>query len=419
MTTLQTASNYVSTFLSHSSDDSALAIEIAKRLGWWGVLTWIDKNELREMGSLSTTLEQAIKQQSTLTIFLSKASSKSEWCKDELRWALEAYADDERLLPVYLGNPLKLVQSHDLLATRFLNPDGDRVDRLGATCKQDPKCPDLDAIAEKIAFSAYKHSIPSSWSDLVIFLDQRGTGLRRGQPELLDNVARLNAPILTFRPSLKPRRKDELLTGKDWENMVTNMTKALSSIPGNIRNSDTRKVRVLGYAQTGLMWAIGKQFDRTNNIELYGYGRLNEIISNKGQDVLRPLAGGNSDCAQLVSGEIEGLGLNQREVALYVGTENYLQDVQSMPNLDLFWIKTDKIADSKQAMQLVADIIASIKNLYQKHNVRELSIFWGTANHVALLTAANLTEQHAFPKIKYMERDHANRTYVHLPMPSN
>lgn len=416
---LKATSNYVSTFLSHSSADHKLAKDVAEGLGHWGVLAWLDKNELLEMGSLSENLKQAVKQQTTLTIFLSKKSSQSEWCKDELRWALSEYPDDKRLLPIYLGDPLKLVESHDLLRTRFLNPDGDRVDRLGFYYPQSPKNPDTNALVEKIALSTYKHSISSSWSDLVIFLDQRGTGPRRGQPDLPDNIAGLNAPILTFRPSLEPRHKTELLTGKDWENMLTNMTKALSSIPGNIRGIDTRKIRVLGNAQTGLMWAVGRQYDRTNNVELYGYGRSGEIISNKDQDRLKPLTGGKPDCAKLISGETENLDMGQVEVALYVGTENYLQDVKLMPNLSLFWIETDKISNSKQAMQLVADIIGAIKKLYQEHNVRELSIFWGTANHVALLTAANLTGQHAFPKIKYMERDHANRTYVHLPMPGD
>ena len=181
MNMLKATSNYVSTFLSHSSADHKLAKDVAEGLGHWGVLAWLDKNELLEMGSLSENLKQAVKQQTTLTIFLSKKSSQSEWCKDELRWALSEYPDDKRLLPIYLGDPLKLVESHDLLRTRFLNPDGDRVDRLGFYYPQSPKNPDTNALVEKIALSTYKHSISSSWSDLVIFLDQRGTGPRRGQ----------------------------------------------------------------------------------------------------------------------------------------------------------------------------------------------------------------------------------------------
>ncbi|NJO73513.1 MAG: toll/interleukin-1 receptor domain-containing protein [Leptolyngbyaceae cyanobacterium RM1_406_9] len=408
---------FVSTFLSHSSTDKTLVEAVAKRLGRRGVLAWYDNNELQEMGSLIDVLKQAVQQQITVTLFLSEASLNSEWCKDELRWALALKEGDEHILPVYLGNPLELVKAHDLLKKRFLHPDGDRVDRLGAACQQNPNKPNPDAIAEKIAATAYKLSIPKTWSDLVIFLDQRGTGSRRGEPDLPDNIVRLDAPILTFRPSLEPRQKVELLTGADWEDMVKTITISLSNIPGNIRG-DIRKVRVLGGAQTGLMWAIGKHFDRTNNVELYGYGRKGEVITNKDQEVLKPLSGGDPNCAQLVPGKANNLGDTQTEVALYVGIEDYLQDVQqAVPHLTLFWIKTDKIESSEQAMQLVSDTVASIKRLYQDHGVRELVLFWGTANHVALLTAANLTSQHAFPKIKYMERNHARSEYVQLPMP--
>jgi hypothetical protein len=251
---------FVSTFLSHSSTNQELVKAVAKRLGRRGVLAWFDQNELLEMGPLDVMLKQAVQRQATLTIFLSEASLASSWCRDELRWAIEAEAGYEHLLPVYLGDPLKLVRTHDLLRTRFLHADGDRVDHLGSACQQNPSNPDPDAIAEKIAATAYKRSIPKTWSDVVIFLDQRGTGSRRGEPDLPDSVARLNAPVLTFRPSLEPRQKGELLTDVDREDMVRTMTISLSNIPGNIRG-DRRRVRVLGGAKTGLTWAVGKHFD--------------------------------------------------------------------------------------------------------------------------------------------------------------
>jgi len=115
---IQNKSHFVSTFLSHSSVDNDLAEQVAKRLGRRGVLTWLDKNELLEMGPLDQMLKQAVQQQATLTLVLSEASLKSEWCRDELRWAIEAQAGADHLLPVYLGNPLKLVRSHPLLRER-------------------------------------------------------------------------------------------------------------------------------------------------------------------------------------------------------------------------------------------------------------------------------------------------------------
>ncbi|MBE9138833.1 toll/interleukin-1 receptor domain-containing protein [Nodosilinea sp. LEGE 07088] len=417
MTTLQTKPLFVSTFLSHSSADSELVEAVAKRLRRRGILTWLDKNELLEMGPLDTVLKQAVQQQATLTIFLSEAYLKSEWCKDELRWAIEAQEGTQHILPVYLGNPLQLVKSHDLLQSRFLDADANRVNQLGYVCQQNSTGIDPDAIAEKIAVTAYRRSIPNSWSDVVIVLDQRGNGPRRGEPDLPDHIVRLNAPALTFRPSLQPRQKAELLTGEDWEDMAKTVSSAFYSIPGDLRNG-TRRIRILGGAQTGLFWAVGNHFDRTTRVELYSYDWKGEVMTNKEQGDLTPLTGGDPNCARLITDDENNSTNTQGEAALYVGSDGYLQDVQEdIGHLPLYWIETKTIL-SEQAMPLVADIIASIKRLYQEEGVRRLALYWGTASSVALLTAANLTT-HSLPKIKYMERDRAQAKYIHLPMPED
>ncbi|MBE7384525.1 MAG: TIR domain-containing protein [Leptolyngbya sp. SIO1E4] len=418
MNTVQTRPPFVSTFLSHSSDDSELVEKVAKRLGRRGVLAWLDKKELLEMGPLDVALKRAVQQQATLTIFLSEASSNSEWCKDELKWAIEAQKGSEHILPVYLGDPLQLIRKHDLLRTRFLDAFG-KVNQLGYWCQQNPTSPNPDAIAEKIAATAYKRLIPESWSEVVIVLDQRGSGQRRGFPPMPDNIARLNAPTLIFRPSLDPRQKGELLTDSDWDDMATTMTGSLSNALGTLRR-DFCKVIVLSNAQTGLAWAVGKHFDRTDNVELYGYDRLGNLVTNEGQERLKLLPGGNPDRAQLVNSETNRLNETQPEVALGIGNIDYAHDAhQAVPHLPLLWIETSKIENSEQAMQLAKDIVATCKRLYREHSVRELALFWATANHVSLLAAANLTAQHALPKIKYMERDHYQGKYVHLPMPGD
>ena len=418
LTAISQSIPFVSTFLSHSSADNKLVEAVAKRLGRRGVLAWLDKNELLEMGPLNTVLKEAVQQQATLTIFLSEASLKSEWCKDELRWALETQNGSNHILPVYLGDPLLLVKSHDLLRTRFLDAFG-KVNQLGYFFSENPTSPDPDAIAEKIAATAYKRTIPDSWSEVVIVLDQRGSGQRRGYPSLPENIARLNAPTLTFRPDLGLRQKGETLTGSDWEDMAQTMTKALSNALGLLRQ-DFGKVIVLSNAQTGLAWAIGRHFDRTNNVELYGYDRFGNVVTNEGQERFTPLTGGDPNRAQLVNSEITDLSETQPDIALGIGNPDYAYDAhQAVPHLPMLWIETGEISSPEEAMTLVKDIIASCKRLYREHSVREITLFWATANHVAILAAANLTAQHASPKIKYMEREHASGKYVYLPMPGD
>ena len=367
--------SFVSTFLSHSSADKPLVESVAERLGRLGVLTWFDKNELLEMGSLENFLKQAVQQQATLTIFLSEASAQSSWCRDELRWAMEASEKYEHLLPVYLGNPLKLVKEHDLLRSRFLHQDGDKVDQLGYACQQDPAKEDPNAIAKQIAATAYSQTIPKNWSEVVVILDQRGNGPRRGTPTLPDNILKSSTPKLTFRPSFGMRQPRELLTGTDWNNTVEAMVEALSSALNTVRG-DTRKVRVIGHAQTGLMWAVGQHFDRTTSADLYAYDKNGGAITNKGQIRHTSLQGGNSNAADQI-GKQPSLQANATHttVALGVGSKEKFAAYtvqRGVPDVPLFWIESGLIQNTDQAMNLVADLVASVEKLRRNHNTSEL-----------------------------------------------
>jgi translation elongation factor EF-Ts len=125
---------YASTFLSHSSDDKLLVEKVAHELGRRGVIAWLDKNELQSGESLSLALHEAVQRQATVTVFLSEAAIKSRWVEDELAAALQkhdALHESASIIPIYLGDPVSLVSSHPLLRTRWLHPDGNRVDRLG------------------------------------------------------------------------------------------------------------------------------------------------------------------------------------------------------------------------------------------------------------------------------------------------
>lgn len=409
--------HFPSTFLSHSSVDTNLVEAVAERLGRRGVLAWLDKTELLELGPLDLTLKQAVQNQTTFTIFLSKASVASSWCDDEIRWALEGKDNSAHLLPVYLGDPLKLVKSHKLLRTRFLHADGDKVNQLGVFLK-DPSKLDPDDIAKKIAATAYKRLALETCSDVIVFLDQRGTQQRRGRPTIPESLARLKAPTLVFRPTLGQRHKHELLTGKDWEDMAATLDNALSNALYTDR-SNPRKVRVIGNAQTSLIWLVGRHFDRTTAAELYGYGRDGDSVTNKGQERHTIISGGDPSRAQQLSDDMSMQG--STIAALGVGPkENYAHAMQkAAPHLPQFWIESGKIKNSEQAMKLVKDIVAVVKQLKIHHGIDEICLFWTSANHAALLAAANLTKHGPIPRIKFMDYDRAQNEYVHLPMPGD
>ena len=74
-----------------------------------------------------------------------------------------------------------------------------------------------------------------------------------------------------------------------------------------------------------------------------------------------------------------------------------------------------KSNDSEEAMNLAKDVVASIEQLRNTYGVQTIKLFWTTAAHVAVLASANITS-HLGVTIEYMERDHQNSQYVHLPM---
>lgn len=409
------SSRFVSTFLSHQyNDKEKWVVPVAEQLVRRGVVTWLDKHELN-LGSLDRSLRDAIARIPTFTLFLSEGSVKSQWCNDELKSATDSKKDNNTLFPIYLGDPLSLVQSHDFLSSRFLHADGDRVNQLGCVVKPGAKF-EPDEIAKKIARSVYDQVIPNRWNDVVIWLDQRGNGERRGTPDLPDNICALNAPTLVFQPGLSPRTSKETLFGDAWEHVVNTLENALSEALGVVRG-EPRNVRVLGHAQTGLFWAVGKHFDRTTSANLFGYPQNGAAVSNKGQERTRPLEGGDAKRATLVARATSGAPTKPDVIALGVGPRGYeAQVISEVGNIPLFWIDPVKISDSEQAMQLVKDIVAFVSHQRANAGIRELMMFWASAAHVAPLAAANLTT-HVIERIRYMEWDHQSSQYFHLPMP--
>ncbi|MDD5268116.1 MAG: toll/interleukin-1 receptor domain-containing protein [Methylococcales bacterium] len=404
---------YASTFLSHSTNDKDLVRAVAKHLCQRGVIVWLDEIELSH-GSLDKQLKQAVHEQPVFTLFLSQAFIDSNWCKDEVQAALQREGL-EHLFPVYLGDPLTLVKQHELLRSRFLHPDGDRVNQLG--CFHDPNNPENpapDAVAKKIAKAVYDQTIPGKWTDIAIVIDQRGSGSISGEPDLPANIATLDIPVVTFRSNIEARQQRETLTGDDWLDMSNSMAFAISEALGTLR-SEPCKVRILGNSQAGLMWAIGRHFNRTTSAELFVYGRNNAVVTNRGQDRLRPLVNGKSDCAQLLTGSLPA-----EKVALFIGTADsyFIKDAQkAAATIPFLHIVSKNEINESDVMPFVSDIVTAVGHLRNTYGINEIMLFWATANHVAVLAAANLTS-HVIPNIQFMEWDHAHSQYVYLPMPN-
>src|SRR5687768_10326324 len=81
------------TFLSHSSKDKKLVLEIARFLKDRGV--WLDLWDMEAGDSLSEKIEKGIDDAKNFVIILSKNSIESSWVKYELNMAIIKFLSNE------------------------------------------------------------------------------------------------------------------------------------------------------------------------------------------------------------------------------------------------------------------------------------------------------------------------------------
>ncbi len=402
---------YASTFLSHSSSDKPLVEAVANELGRRGIISWLDKSDLTAGQDINAALKEAIRRQATVCVFLSGESVKSEWVRDELAVALEKAKESDRIIPIYLGAPLNLVESHPLLKSRWLHPDGDRVKHLGI-------CPSLGTavseqartIADEVARGIYADLKISIRSEIILYLDQRGNGDRHGEPDgIPENVAALDAHALVFRPMLGRRHQDEVLYGAAWKDVWSDIESSLASAIGTIRGPDIKKIRILGNAQLGLPFFLGCHFNRNTSAHLYCYNMDGSVFSNREQARCAPLKGGDANC-ETAHPEITAVPPDdeQEAISLLLVTENYVPPVidylhansATYPKYS-YLVEHDRFTSSEQVMSYIADIVALLLRLKREHRVCTIYLFCALPFHVLPLLGANLL--HVMDTVVFME----------------
>jgi hypothetical protein len=402
---------FTSTFLSHSSVDRELVEAIARELGRRGVTGWLDRDELYTGAGLAQALETAISQQMTLSLFLSEASVRSAWVDEELAVALRLYDTPEsrgRILPIFLGDAAKLVKSHELLRTRWMSADGDRVNILGVLGDSYKRAGDYDhvGIAQKICQSVFRVARLSSQREVVIYLDQRGKGRRRGlPPNVPDNVLASGAVGLVFRPSPGDRTDKETAHGPEWDQLWGAIDWALAEGLGSATWPEPKKIRILGSAQLGFPFFLGRYFSRNTSADLYGYGRDQKVFTNRGQPRHTQLGGGNPNCE---SSSITPIPAHTRldTVALLLSAKTYVSPVlaflEAHPNSPaLVWVENGHFEESSQVMSYIADVVALLTRLRDQQGLNTVHLYCGLPFPMVPLLAANLL--HVVPNVVFME----------------
>jgi len=399
---------YASTFLSHNSTNKSLVESVAHELGRRGIIAWLDKNDFVAGESMDKALEEAIARQTTFTVFLSEQALKSSWVRDELAIALEKeeMLGKEIIVPVFLGDPYKLVSSHSLLRSRWLHDDGIRVTRLGIGSS------DVVNIADELARRVYTTLEIPSQRRVIIYLDQRGTAGRRfGEPQgIPENLSNLDAPALVFRPDLDFRSDHETLYGDEWRTLCSTMQSALSTALGNLAGPDPREIHIVGNAQLAFFFFLGfRLFNRSTSAHLFCHNaRYGTIFNNKNQECRTPLTGGNPLCesthkqiAPIIPEESLGA------VALIlVSQEKYLLDALDYMKARhmkarSIWIKHENFDSNDQVMSYVENVVALLLRIHIENGVRRVYLFCGLPDNVFPLLAANLG--HVMDNVVFME----------------
>ncbi|HEY6176123.1 MAG TPA: tetratricopeptide repeat protein [Kofleriaceae bacterium] len=99
-------------FLSHSTDDDAIARDLQQALGDHGLHIWIDSREMRGGDLLSPEIQHAIEDADAFIVLVSARSFQSDWVGEELDHAIQVQkqrrdaqpADDYRVVPLLLDD---------------------------------------------------------------------------------------------------------------------------------------------------------------------------------------------------------------------------------------------------------------------------------------------------------------------------
>jgi len=391
---------YASTFLSHSSADKDLVAAVAEALGRRGVVPWLDKDELIPAASLIESLDEAIRSQSTVSLFLSEQAIRSPWVENEVTTALNVAGEEKKselIVPIFLDDPIKLVQSHELLRSRWMHPDGDRVKEKGILAEPNEDFSTMvRKIAEGIALHIYKTLNIASAREVVVYLDQRGTGRRIGRPaDIPENLEKTDYPALVFRPDRGNRSRKEVLDIEKWRGFLEDMGWTFSEALKGVRWRDKKKIRLAGSSQLALPFAVGRYFDRLTDAELYCVNSQGRVFTNHGQQRHAPLDGGDANCDTPRPG-IPAMTGKSAAVSLVLSLDQYVSDVErylaTQENAPpLVWVKSDKFDSSEQVMSFVSNVVALLKRLVRDHGIRTVHFYFGGLPFTVMpLVAANL-----------------------------
>jgi len=91
-------------FISHSSKDTPIARQLARRLSEAGLKVWFPEDEILPGDNWAKKIGQALEESDLMVVLVTPHAFESEWLKAEIQYALTAEQYEGRLIPVFLGS---------------------------------------------------------------------------------------------------------------------------------------------------------------------------------------------------------------------------------------------------------------------------------------------------------------------------
>ena len=419
-------------FLSHNAHDKPFVGKVARALGRYGIVPWLDERDLPIGVDMPPVLESEIKQAAAVALFVTKQAMGSSWVDDELAIALKLEENEQqlvkRVIPIFLGDkPLALIGNHHRLRRLWLNHDQQRITRLGASGKDaHGEHVPPDEVAKLLARAVFQRIGMTGASSINIKIDQRGEGPRTGAAKFLPDEDVPVAPTLVFRPNTDDRSQSELLLGDSW----LAFTKAVRWALGRARHTAAlEEVRLFLFgAQLGLALLLGQQFNRTNNIIIHAV-RGSQVFCNASQPKAGFWLGGNehanvedqTHAPPLAPGKHPTIDLMVMRQELVPDVTSYrvatasnypavlIQHVQFVAdeevvaktmatkmfkNAEAERIATEKFENAEAeriAINTIKNVVAVLLRLKAQHGTRSIRLFTTLPVHALALLGAALT----------------------------
>ncbi len=411
----------IGVFLSHKSEDKPLVTQVARSLGLRGVRVWLDSQELPVGVDLASRLHRAIAKHHLMIVFLSPAALASSWVHEELEVALKFEQDGrgESIIPVFLADPTELILSCPQLASKWMDPEQTRAERLGII-SADKADPNADTIADKIAQRVYDLAETRMRSDVRIVIDQRGSGPKRGMPSLPPALATMPAPLLLFRPDLEERARDAVIPRQVWGD-TANMMHQATQRALEIGPARPQRIHYYGKCQMAMAAQLGASLDRRsrNAYVFYQDGELSRVHLDLAL-FLKPLSGGipalvrdrgSRNSALDATGAIMITPPDHPRIG--VAREHIISIGKGVMPWSL--VPTpERISETDDILRVARDVTATVQALAEGDHLHTLYIYHMSATF--LLTGVMALLTHVVDRIVIMEWIGAESNYRPYPI---